>query len=224
MRMRGILFSLVILWGVSGCDKVDSQREAMEAGDRKVKEGAYRNAIRNYEDALDGTAKTADVHYKIAVLYDDKLKEPLDAIHHYDRYLDMEPTGGHAKEAKAARSDCDRRLQAKMSKEGFMTTGEAARLRNENESLRKLVTDLRNPKTAVASRAANPGVPDKLPPGSHQYTVESGDTLASIANKFYKNRAMAANIKDANFNQLNGTDRIKPGQVLIIPEAPKRGN
>lgn len=224
MTLRRILFSIVVLGAVAACDKVDSQREAMNAGDRKVKEGAWRGAIRNYEDALDGTSKTADVHYSIAVLYDDKLKEPLDAIHHYERYLEMAPTGSHAKEAKAALSDCEKRLQAKMSKEGFMTTGEAARLRNENESLRKLVTDLRNPKAAAAARVANPGAPDSMPAGSHQYTVERGDTLASIANKFYKNRAMSANIKDANFNQLNGKDSIKPGQVLIIPEAPKRRN
>lgn len=207
---------------LSGCDKVDSQRDALDTADRKVKVGAYREAIRSYEAALDGTAKTADAHYKIAVLYDDKLKEPLDAIHHYERYLEFAPTGGHAKEAKSGRVDCERRLQAKMSKEGFMTTGEAARLRNENESLRKLITDLRNPKAPPPPRIADPGAGDALPPGARQYTVEPGDTLASIAHKFYKSRAMSGHIKDANFNQLGGKDIIKPGQVLIIPEAPKR--
>lgn len=224
MKCRQIIFALAVLCGFAACDKVDSQRDAMVSGDRKVKEGAWRDAIRSYEEALDGSAKTADVHYKIAVLYDDKLKEPLDAIHHYERYLDMEPNGNHAKESKIARSDCEKRLQAKMSKEGFMTTGEAARLRNENEALRKQLMDSRNPKTGTASRVPNPNAADPMPPGTHQYTVEPGDTLASIANKFYKNRAMSANIKDANFNQLNGKDIIRPGQVLIIPEAPKRKN
>jgi nucleoid-associated protein YgaU len=63
-----------------------------------------------------------------------------------------------------------------------------------------------------------------MPPGSRQHTVVPGDTLASIAMKYYRNRAMSNNIKDANFNQLGGKDTIKPGQVLIIPEAPKRRN
>jgi nucleoid-associated protein YgaU len=220
--MGRILAAIILCWGIAACDKADAQREALEAADRRVKVGAYREAIRSYESVLDGTAKTADIHYKIAVLYDDKLKEPLDAIHHYERYLDFAPDGGHAKEAKGARSDCEKRLQAKMTKEGFMTTTEAVRLRSENESLRKLIIDLRNPKPPPPPRTADPTKPDSLPPGARQHTVMQGDTLASIAFKYYKSRAMASNIKDANFNQLAGKDIIRPGQVLIIPEAPKR--
>jgi len=207
---------------ITACDKADSQRESLDAGDRRVKMGAYREAIHSYESVLDGTAKTAEVHYKIAVLYDDKLKEPLDAIHHYARYLDYAPAGSHAKEAKAAQSECEKRLQAKLSKEGFMTTTEAVRLRAENESLRKLISDLRNPKPPPPPRSVDPTKPDELPPGSQQHTVARGETLASIAFKYYRNRASAANIKDANFHQLGGKDTIKPGQVLIIPEAPKK--
>ena len=222
--MQRVSILLVVAFLISGCDKVDQQREALDTADKRVKAGAYRDAIRSYESALDGTAKTADVHYKIAVLYDDKLKEPLDAIHHYDRYLDLAPTGGHAREAKAARTDSERRLQAKMSKEGFMTTSEAARLRNENESLRKLITDLRNPKAPPPPRVADPSKRDALPPGSREYIVQPGDTLASIAKQFYDNRAMSGHIKDANFNQLGGKDIIKPGQTLIIPDPPKRRN
>ena len=87
--MWRILAAIILSLGIAACDKADAQREALEAADRRVKVGAYREAIRSYESVLDGTAKTADIHYKIAVLYDDKLKEPLDAIHHYERYLDF---------------------------------------------------------------------------------------------------------------------------------------
>ena len=83
--MQRVFILLVVALAIAGCDKVDQQREALDTADKRVKAGAYRDAIRSYESALDGTAKTADVHYKIAVLYDDKLKEPLDAIHHYER-------------------------------------------------------------------------------------------------------------------------------------------
>ena len=220
--MWRIFIAGLLTWGLSACDKADAQRESLETADRRVKEGAYRAAIRSYEAVLDGTAKTADIHYKVAVLYDDKLKEPLDAIHHYGRYLELAPSGGHAKEAKAGRAECEKHLQTKMTKEGFMTTTEAVRLRNENESLRKLITDLRNPKPPPPPRSVDPSKPDALPPGAQQHIVVPGDTLASIALKYYKNRAMAGNIKDANFNQLGGKDIIRPGQALIIPEAPKR--
>ncbi len=219
--MKRLLAMLTAL-GFAACHNSDPKAGALETAEKRVKVGAYREAIRNYEDALDGTAKTADIHYKIAALYDDKLKSPLDAIHHYDRCLELDPKGAHAKECEVARKDCEQRLHAIMNKGGFMTPAEAVRLRNENESLRKIINDLRSPKPPEAARIADPAKKDKLPPGAKSYTVEAGDTLAAIAYKFYKNRSMASQIKDANFNQLGGKDAIKPGQVLIIPERAKK--
>ena len=224
MKVIRALFAAGAVFWIGACEKADTRKEAVDSGDRKVKAGAYREAIKSYEAALDGTPNTATIHYRIAVLYDEKLKEHLDAIHHYERYLDYSPSGQHAKEAKSAKADCEKRLQAKLNKEGFMPTSEAVRLRNENESLRRLISDLRNPKAPPPPRVADPNTPDAIPPGSREYTVGPGDTLASIANKFYKNRSMSDHIKDANFHQLGGKDVIKPGQVLIIPEAPKRKN
>lgn len=214
------IFLLVCALIFAGCDKQNPQRDAVARAEEQVKVGAFTQGIRAYEGALDGTAKTAEIHYKIAVLYDDKLKEPLDAIHHYERYLEFAPKGGHAKEAHAAKEDCEKRLQAKLGKEGFMSTGEAARLRNENETLRKTIAELRNPKPLPASEKPDPNKPDAMPPGAKRYSVARGDTLAKIAVKFYNNRAYAGHIKDANFNQLRGGDVLQVGMILIIPESP----
>ena len=216
-------FAAVFALLLVACDERDARRDANEAGDKKARVGAPKDAIADYESALDGTAKSAELHYKIALLYDEKLKSPVDAIHHYERYLELAgPEGKRVKEAKAAKADCEKRLQMKMEKEGFMSTGEAVRLRNENESLRKIIADLRNPKPPPPPKIADPGKPDEMPPGSQNYVVQKGDTLASIAIKFYKNRSYSSHIKDANFNQLGGKDIIRPGQTLIIPEAPKK--
>lgn len=222
--MIRLAFAFLAALFLVACDERDARREALETGDQRARAGAPREAIRAYESALDGTAKSADIHYRIAVLYDEKLKSPLDAIHHYDRYLEMAPGGSRVKEVKAARADCERTLQLRMEKEGFMTTGTAAQLRNENESLRKIIADLRNPKPPPPPRAADPGKADDIPPGARLHVVARGETLASIANQYYKNRAYAGHIKDANFNQLAGKDTIRIGQKLIIPEAPKRRN
>jgi nucleoid-associated protein YgaU len=217
------VFATVFALLLVACDERDARREANEAGDKKARAGAAKDAIGEYESAFDGTAKSAEMHYKIALLYDEKLKSPLDAIHHYERYLELAgPEGKRLKEAKAAKADCEKRLQMKMEKEGFMSTGEAVRLRNENESLRKIIADLRNPKPPPPPKVADPNKPDEMPPGSQNYVVQKGDTLASIAIKFYKNRTYASHIKDANFNQLGGKDIIRPGQTLIIPEAPAK--
>jgi len=74
----------------------------------------------------------------------------------------------------------------------------------------------REPPTATTVAKAEP-VQKPIPPGARTHVVQSGETLASIANKYYKNGARWKDIQDANFNSLEGTVKIKPGQKLIIP-------
>ena len=220
--MRSVFLAIVAACALVGCEKGREQKDALDTADKRVKVGAFNEAVRAYESALDGTAKTAEVHYKIANLYDEKLKSPLDAIHHYERYLAYAPTGSHAKEAANAKADCMKRLQTKMSQEGMMSTAEAVRLRGVNERLNQRIAELSVPKPNTGPRTANPNEKDPMPPGAKQHLVSKGDTLASIAIKYYKNRAMSSHIKDANFNQLGGKDIIHIGQTLIIPELPAK--
>ena len=218
--MRLAVFAMAALLLI-GCEKQDSAREAVDLGDKRAKLGAFREAVRAYESALDGTAKTAEVHYKLGVLYDDKLKTPLAAIHHYDRYLDLVPTGGRSKEAKSARADCEKRLNLTLKDGGLMTTDAAVRLHNENERLRKELAEIRSAKPTPPPHSPGPGGTDKMTPGARTHLVERGETLASISFKYYRNRANASRIKAANFNQLGGKDIIRTGMTLIIPEAAK---
>ena len=50
------------------------------------------------------------------------------------------------------------------------------------------------------------------------YTVQSGDTLSAIAKKFLGNANDYMDIFNANKDQLTDPDKIKPGQVLKIPQ------
>ena len=51
------------------------------------------------------------------------------------------------------------------------------------------------------------------------YTVKSGDTLSKIAKEYLGDANAYMKIFDANKDQLNDPDKIKPGQVLKIPTA-----
>jgi len=93
--------------------------------------------------------------------------------------------------------------------------------------------DFSNVSGGVAStEAAAPAKPDfsnvqggvasteAAAPGTEQtYTVASGDTLSHIAKHFYGKASRWQAIFDANRDQLDDPDRIRPGQVLKIPAA-----
>jgi len=54
--------------------------------------------------------------------------------------------------------------------------------------------------------------------GFAQYTVVGGDTLSSIAQKFYSDANLWPRIFEANRNQIQDPNHIFPGQVLRIPQ------
>lgn len=222
--MRALVLSLSAVALLTGCDQLQKlgAKDDVAVGDKKAAAGDFRGAVGAYEAALDGTEKTASVHWKLALLYDDKLKVPRDAIHHLERYLELAPNGSRAKDAKAMLKQAETRLALAQGKGSFTTQEEAVRLKNDNLLLRKTLAEVRAQKAATpppASASAKAGEQPQKPirPGSRTHTVKPGETMASIAHLYYKNRGKWKDIQDANFYATNGTPKIKPGQVLIIP-------
>jgi nucleoid-associated protein YgaU len=213
---------------LTGCDKVfqSSAARSLDAAEEKEKAGDYKAAVQSYEAAIDGTPKSADVHYRLAMIYDDKLGNPLSAVHHFRRYLEIAPRGTHAKDARNFISQDELKLGTSLSKGGMMSQSDAARLKNDNLELRNQLVDARKQITDLRSSLHDSlqhggkatDIPQKpIPANARTYTVEPGDTLASISRKFFKTTARARDIQDANYNTLKGTVKIKPGQTLIIP-------
>ena len=52
---------------------------------------------------------------------------------------------------------------------------------------------------------------------AQHYTVQKGDTLSHIAKHFYGRAGRWHAIFDANRDQIDDPDLIRPGQVLVIP-------
>jgi nucleoid-associated protein YgaU len=64
---------------------------------------------------------------------------------------------------------------------------------------------------------------DQSSGGAQQtYTVKAGDTLSKIARQYLGDANAYPAIFDANRDQLSDPDRIKPGQVLKIPQGVKK--
>src|SRR6266511_1317105 len=100
--MLSRILILIAVITTTGCDKLitDKPQEKIALAEQKAKAREYSAAIKIYESALDGTAETAEIHYRLAVVYDDKLRRPADALHHFQRYLELLPKGEFAKEAE----------------------------------------------------------------------------------------------------------------------------
>ncbi len=164
-------------------------------------------AIDLYERALDGTAATSEVHFRLGLLYLDKAGQPLSAAHHFERYLSYRPDGRYAVEARDYRERAEREVLSRSGELGFLTREEAARLKNENLTLRR----------QLAQKTGKTGVGGSVFDRASLYTVESGDTLAVIAGKVYGSQANWKIIEEANRSRMPDLRQLQPGMVLIVP-------
>lgn len=102
-----------------------------------------------------------------------------------------------------------------------MSTGNKPDFSNVQGGVRSTETeraDFSNVTGAVTSTEEIVNPPAADPPGQ-TYTVASGDSLSKIAREFYGKASAWPLIFEANRDQLDDPDRIKPGQVLKIPPA-----
>ena len=77
----------------------------------------------------------------------------------------------------------------------------------------KVAASAPQPAPTTGSQGAGPTI---------SYTVQSGDTLSAISKKFLGNANDYMEIFNANRDQLTDPDKIKPGQVLKIPQHTHR--
>jgi len=215
----GMVLAALCLVFMAGCEEAfqNSAARAKEQAEKKYNEGDYNAAVQFYEASLDGTEKTAEIHYRLALIYDDKIKQPVSAIHHFQRYLELEPNGTHAKDARGFIKEDEVKLATTLSNGALLTQQDAVRLKNDNLALRKQLTELRAMPHYTPQKGGGDATQKPVPPGAKTYVVEPGDTLASISRKFYNNSQRWKDIEDANFNSLSGTVKLKPGMTLIIP-------
>lgn len=205
------------------CNRIGDGRfnSALAEAEKRLSGDDFEGAIRVYESSLDGTARTAEAHYRLGHVYADRLKEPLGALYHFTRYVAIAPDGPYAKEAKSFQKEGELLVLTQLSKGAPLTQEEAARMKNENLKLRKTLEELRLVKTPApgGSVAAKGGDLSQkpIPPGARTHKVAAGETLASIAVKYYKNKSRWKDIQEANFYSAEAAKKLKLGQELVIP-------
>ena len=219
-----VWLSILFVLGLSACDRLGGSRHAhlIQDADTKSAQGDFARAINLYEAALDDSEsiRNADVHYKLALLYDDKLSDPVSALHHFRRCLALSPTGAHAADVKNSIKRDEIAALTALSGDSVITRSEAARLRNENLNLHKELEARAVPARSVTDRPQERDASSKKTTskkGGQSYVVQSGDTLFSISRKFYKSTKRWKEILNANRNNIRDPKKLTVGQTLIIP-------
>lgn len=220
-KLRLWIVSCLLLTALSlgGCGRITTSRNSqlIKEADWKAAQGEYLWAINLYEAALDGTPQSAEVHYKLALLYDDKMNDPLHALHHFKRYLILNENGVHANEVREFIKRDQVALATNLSGDSVLTRAEAARLRNENLNLHKQIETQSPAAHAVADKPKQSAEKESAKHGDHTYVVKDGDTLASISRKFYKTSKRWKEILEANKKKIDDPDNLKAGASLTIP-------
>src|SRR5947208_9551343 len=218
-----VWLSILFIW-LPGCDRLGSSRSAqlMQDAENKAANGDFARAINLYEAALDDSesVRSAEIHYKLALLYDDKLNDPVSALHHFKRYLALSPNGAHANEVKKSIQHDEVAALTALSGDSVIPRSEAAQLRNENLNLRKQL-EARTASLRIGSeRSQTKDASSKKnasKTGDRSYVVQPGDTLFSISRKFYKSSKHWKEIRDANEKNIRDPKKLTVGETLMIP-------
>ena len=223
IAIASVWLSLFLTCGFAGCDQLTSSRYAqlMRDADAKSEQGDFERAINLYEAALDDSPRCAEIHYKLALLYDDKMNDPLSALHHFKRYLALSPHGAHANDVKNSIKRDEVAVLTTLSGDSVVTRAEAARLRNENLTLHKELEARAGALRSASDKLQTSDTTSKgtvsTKRGGRIYTVQSGDTLVSISRKFYKSPKRWKEILAANRKSVRDPKTLTVGKTLVIP-------
>ena len=157
MRGGRLLAGVALTAGLAGCDllTVSQTGRHIREGNEAVLRGEFQRAVQHYESALDGTMLSAEAHYRLGLVYEDKLKNQTGALHHFERYLELAPQGQFATDVKGYVDRLRLVLVSSLAEGTVLPAREASRLKNENLELRQQLAELREQKP-VGRAAATP--------------------------------------------------------------------
>ena len=210
-----------------------------------------------YKKTLSVNPDFAKAHLELGLLSDDKLGDPIAAVYHYRRYLELRPDSEKRKLVEDFIERAKVSLAAKLPQSPVVDPGELTRLQSEkaallqeNAMLRSHVAELEKAVTVAATGGEPPTVvvastpapasvvmPSSTPaivmaaapvtafadpsPGetlrARAHIVQRGDTLQSLALRYYGTRSAWEKIYQANRSGLPSKDQLKVGQQLVIP-------
>lgn len=148
---------------LSGCLPSNPREEEKEphflAGRSRVNSLDFKGAIESFEKALEANPKSAQAHFELGWLFDQKEPDPASAIYHYERYLKLSPNSGKEEMVKTRISACKQQLAQNVSLAPGMEKQQRdlEQLAEENRKLREDLEKWRAYASRLQSSTNQPG-------------------------------------------------------------------
>lgn len=268
---------------LAGCERGDGPMLAAETdepayrqGQQLVRQGRTQEALASYLKVIARRGDSApESHLETGLIYLHNIKDPIAAIYHFRKYLELQPNSRQAVHVKGlvdtAKLEFARTLPARpleSQAERLDNLEMINRLQRENEQLKAEVAAMRagsalptittraaletpvsaeeparlfvapqvsaepspitlaseQPKLLPAAPEAQPAPVDRNlrakptpPAASRRHTVERGDTLFSLSQRYYGTSSRWRSIYDANRDLLPSENALRLGMELTIP-------
>ena len=236
-----LLFALVGAFSFlcSGCGSsdlpgIEENDSAYDRGRAHLRQGNEEEALDEFLSVTRRIVQSPQSHIEVGRLLMklDSRRDPVAAIYHYRRFLQLSPESKEAATVEQLIVTAEREIIRKLPGEPYVEHLEALGLREENNRLKRELSDMRvrlglplETTDAVQSPSASPAVPPtpaKPPEPSvpRTHVVQQGDSLYAISRKFYGDSAHIDLIFNANRDVLINKRSLKIGQKLRIPPRP----
>ena len=220
---------------LSGCG-LGLSGDKMEENDPLIRRAQARKNVQDIDGAIDLYTKAlerkphlARAHLEMGLLYDQYKEDYIQAIYHYQRYLELRPKTEKKKLIEDLIRHARISFAATLPYQPSGAIQEISLLKKEIESLRQELDEargeavvLRKPaagkRSSAVVRAATPKIkPKPARPPVRTYVVQTGDTLSRIASKMYNDPGKWDVIAQANKSTLPNPETVRVGQTLVIP-------
>jgi len=171
--MERIVLTLVVLvFAVTACTEPattgfisDDKNPWLKKAEAEKQRRNYTEAAECYEQALKLNPESAAIHWAVAILDEQQLKDLASAIYHYQRFVKLNADPERGKMANVFIERAKRSLIASMPNSPLENAGEMNDLLQKNRALQDEVDKLRQQLTEAQMRLANqPQVAAAAPP------------------------------------------------------------
>ncbi len=218
---------------LAGCGRGENgaRQDARDARNRQLRRALAAKQVQDIDGAIEWCLKALErrpnlalAHRELALMYDNYIEDYELAIYHYRRYLDLRPDS----EQREAVEDLIRHCRVSIAKGIADSPAEWRRdLEARNNRIRNLETEVAALRAAAGSPAstppasarpaASPTVTPVAAPAARTHVVQAGETLGTIAQRYYGSPAHWNRIFEANRDVIRNPNNLRIGTTLTIP-------